>query len=144
MRVIDIYNEYKPKNNKHIIMIKSGIFFTAFNIDAGICNKILGYKINSNGSNYSIGFPSNSIDKVINTIQNKQINYIVLNKDDSGNYYIQDKCEYDNNQYDEYKIDYNRLNYLNKRINDISKELQNKLFDSNIENILLKVEELIK
>ena len=79
------------------------------------------------------------MNKVIDILQKNNINYLVINNDNN----ILDKYKSNNNCYNNYELDYNRLNYINNRINNIYKELNEKVFDSDIEKILFKIEKLL-
>lgn len=143
MKLIDVYNEYKLKYKEYCLIIESGIFYNVYNNDTGIINKLLGYKIKYNKNIYLIGFPNNSLHKVLNILKQKSINYLVLGKDNNGRYYISDKLKNNKNKYQEYIFDYKRMEYLNKRISDINNKLLEKIVDVDIENTLVKIESLL-
>ena len=142
MKIIDAYSNYKNKYKEYVVLIKSGIFYDVLNDDVGIIYSFFHYKIKNNGSNYIVGFPSNCLNKVLDTLKSKSINYIVLDKDEEE-YYISDKYKANKNNYNDYKIDLSKLNYINYKINDIYSKLNNKILDSDIENILLSIDKLL-
>ena len=53
---------------------KIGKFYNAFDNDALILHYLFNYKVN----NGRVGFPENSFNKVINTLEDKNINYEVI------------------------------------------------------------------
>lgn len=87
MKLIDIYNDYKSKYPDVVIFIKSGKFYLTFDNDALISGLICGYKRVNN----KLGFPEQSLDKVINLFKEKNINIIIGDKqyfNSCNNYYL--------------------------------------------------------
>lgn len=138
MKLIDTYYNYKLKYKEYIVLLKSGIFYECFNDDIGIIYSLFHYKIKNNGSNYVVGFPNNSLSKICNILENNNINYIIVDKDN-----IIDKYKSKNNNYSKYYIDLNRLQYITYKIEDIYNKLNNKILDNNIEKILLSIGDLL-
>ena len=64
-------------NDKKILVIRKnkGKFCTAYGDDANIIASLFGYKILNNNK---VGFPENSLNKVINTLEDKKISYMVI------------------------------------------------------------------
>ena len=143
MKLIDVYNKYKLKYKDYVIIIKSGIFYNVFNEDTSILYNIFGYKIKNNGNNFIIGFPIKSLSKICSILENNKINYIIINKDDKGNFFEFDLFKTKNNKYLKYNIDLNKLNYINYKIDCIYNKLKEKIMDNNIEKILLNIEEIL-
>ena len=142
MKIKDIYNSYKIKYKEYVVLIKSGIFYDVLNDDIGIMYSLFHYKIKSSGDNYIIGFPEKNLVKVTDILKQNKINYIVLDKNDLE-YEIVDKFKTNKNKYNNYKIDLIRLNYLTSRIDKIYEKLNDMIISNDIENILLKIEELV-
>lgn len=138
MKLIDTYYNYKLKYKEYVVLLKSGIFYECFNDDIGIIYSLFHYKIKNNGSNYVVGFPNNSLSKICNILENNNINYIIVDKDN-----IIDKYKSKNNNYSKYYIDLNRLQYITYKIEDIYNKLNNKILDNNIEKILLNIGDLL-
>lgn len=138
MKLIDTYYNYKLKYKEYVVLLKSGIFYECFNDDIGIIYSLFHYKIKNNGSNYVVGFPNNSLSKICNILENNNINYIIVDKDN-----IIDKYKSKNNNYSKYYIDLNRLQYITYKIEDIYNKLNNKTLDNNIEKILLNIGDLL-
>lgn len=139
MKLIDIYNNYKKEYKEYVLIIENGIFYNIFNEDISIVYSLLKYKIKKSSNNYIIGFPQNNLNKVLDILQKNNINYLVITKDNN----ILDKYISNKNNYKNYELDFNRLNYINNRINNIYKELNKKVFDSDIEKILFEIEKLL-
>lgn len=69
----ELYIELKNNYVNNVVLIKSGAFYITFNEDAMIMNYIFGYTI----SNSKMGFPLNSLDKVVETLKTKNIGYVI-------------------------------------------------------------------
>ncbi len=143
MKLTIVYSEYKKIYQEYVLLLESGIFYNVYNNDAGIINRLLNYKMKYCNDTYIVGFPISSLHNVLDTLKNKKINYVVLDKNDMNEYFISDKLKNNQNQYHNYIFDYKRLNYLNKRIDDIHLKLLQMVNNSNIENLLLKIERLL-
>lgn len=86
---------------------KIGNFYYVFDEDCYILYSLFHYQIKNNKS----GFPISVLNKIINTLEEKQINYIVKNEDKSMNFkkknmyqkYLEiGKKEYEQNQIDKH------------------------------------------
>ena len=142
MKLIDLYDSYKAKYKEYVILIKSGIFYEVYNEDVSIMYSLFNYKIKSIGNNYNIGFPEKNLYKVLDKLNQYKVNYIVVDKI-NDEFSIVDKDKFSNNNYNKYQIDINRMNYLTYRIDNIYRNLINKINDTNIDNILQEVERLL-
>ena len=70
------------KSSKNYINLrKIGGFYQCFDEDAYLLFYLFGYKVN----NGRAGFPISSINKVINALEDKQIDYIVMKSNDDKN-----------------------------------------------------------
>ena len=65
-------------NNRSIIIRKSGGFYQVFDNDALIISYLFNYKI----INFKCGFPLVAINKVINTLEEKKINFIIKDEEE--------------------------------------------------------------
>lgn len=137
MGIIDTVKDIKRVTIHDIVMIKIGKFVYTYGKDACIISYIFKYKIKLVQNNiYVSAFPRNNLNKIIATLENKKINYIILDKRNS--YRTDEKRDNKNlNNYDK---------YLNKAITYVKRK---KKIDD-IYNILLKeienneIEETIK
>ena len=114
MKLIDTYYKYKFKYKEYVVLLKSGIFYECFNDDISIMYSLFHYKIKNNSNNYVVGFPSNSLSKICKVLEDNNINYIVVDKDN-----MIDKYKSKNNNYKSYSIDFKRLKYTTYKIEDI-------------------------
>lgn len=117
---------------KSIILRRTGSFYQVFDDDALIINYLFDYKI----INHKCGFPVKTIDRVINTLEEKSINYIIKNEEEI----VRDFKK--KNNYNKYleksKIKYN----INYRINVILEKI-NKMNTEELEKILTLIEDNI-
>ena len=65
-------------NSRSIIIRKSGGFYQVFDNDALIISYLFDYKI----INHKCGFPLVAINKVINTLEEKKINFIIKDEEE--------------------------------------------------------------
>lgn len=99
-------NLFMAKNLKelfpnYVVMIKIGTFYEVYYDGAYIISYLLGYKLKIlNGDVRNCGFPTVSINKVLYILDNKKINYLVVDKSD--NYAELNKNNFKNkNKYNE-------------------------------------------
>ena len=128
------YEYYKIKYKEYIILIKSGNFYVALQQDAIVLNDIFKYKLNISNNIIKVGFPVNSLNKILKTLDNININYIVLDKN------ILHINKNKTNMYNKY-INNNTSNYI-LRIKNINNIL-NQIIYNNIDNVLESIENII-
>lgn len=135
-----IVNYYKNKlqYRDYVIMQKFGNFFEVLDIDAFIINQILGYKITKISETVKCGFPIQSLNKVIEMLRSKKINFVALDKD-----VVIQKEEYEDNTYEKYSFDTDQMKYRVMRINNLIKFLNDNTYNSNIDLVLEEMEKLI-
>lgn len=125
MSVITMANNIKELFPEYVVLIKIGTFYEVYNKDAIILSYLFQYKIKTLSSNDKVcGFPIKSINKIKFILENKNINYITLDK--PHNYEEEDKMNYKKkNKYDEiYNIAYEYINKI-ERIDKIKNYLLN-------------------
>lgn len=71
-------NNLQSETKDTLIMIKNGRFYNAYKDDAIILNYLFGYKVLKD---QKAGFPETVLNKVINTLEDKKINYQIITKD---------------------------------------------------------------
>lgn len=74
MRLKEQYQELKLNNLYQVILIKSGNFYITFLEDALIFNYLFGYQIKDD----KVGFPVNSINKVLFELRQYELNYQIV------------------------------------------------------------------
>ena len=130
------YEFYKLEYKNYIILFKCGNFYISINDDANIMNNILNHKIIDNGSFIKTGFPVSSLNKIIIELENKQINYLIIDNE------IIHKMKFKNNNYNNY-LTCNNYNLNFNRINLINKILKDNITNNDINNTLDKIERIV-
>ena len=75
---------------KFVTIRKTGLFYQVFDDDALILHFLLNYKIIDS----KVGFPSNALNKVVNVLEEKKINYKVIGEDIESNFKDLNKYDY--------------------------------------------------
>ena len=95
MGVVNIIKVAKQVHQEYIILIKTGGFYHTYGKDSYIISYLFGYKTKQIEENYSTcGFPESAINKVMATLENKKINYMILDR--KNNYDTDTKENYKN------------------------------------------------
>lgn len=108
------------------LYIKGG-FYYCYNDDSIIISYLCNYKIINN----RVGFPINSINKIVNILIDNKIDYIIYNKNNIIDKYINKE-----NRYNNILIKAKSNIDINNRINNIVSSLYK--LDSNKLNIILE------
>jgi len=103
--MLETYYKYRLKYEDYIIFIKVGSFYEVFDKDSLILNELFDYKLKKIKDNIKVGFPVKKIESIIKLMGN--INYVIVDKDI-------EKMEFDDNKYNEYSYDVNKviLNFI--------------------------------
>lgn len=81
MGVIDIVRTVKKVYEEYIVLVKVGKFYYCYGRDSYILSYFTKYKINLLDNDiYSCAFSSNAYNKVISILEEKKINYIILDR----------------------------------------------------------------
>lgn len=120
-------------SNYYITLRRTGGFYQVFDNDALIVSYLFNYKIN----NYKVGFPVSAYNKVINTLEDKYINYVVKDKEE-----IIKKDFKNRNKYSKFLEKSIIKDNVNNRINKILDKINNMDKDE-LELILNRIEEII-
>lgn len=139
---ITIFKEIKQIEPKSIALIRSGGFYRVYGRDAYILSNVFEYKVNKEEKTVSCGFPIKAISKVIARLENKKINYMIM--DSRDNYNIEEKMNFKNlNTYDkQYEISKIYVNNQ-RRIENIYEYLSKNSKKENLKILLKEMEELI-
>lgn len=135
----DIYMTKKQTNvrvggSTLIVRQASLIFYETYDDDAIILNYLFNYKIT--GSN-RVGFPNTALNKVLNTLKNKNIDYILYCLDGS-----KEEVHTNNNNYNKV-LNTAYANYdINKKIKDITLKVS-KLDNIKLNNLIKVIEEYL-
>ncbi len=138
MSMLNVYNEIKKVHPDFVLLIKSGTFYEILENDAYVLSNISGYKI-VDKTNYQLcGFPSNVLAKVTNKLEQKSINYIVL--DSRDNYDELERCDYEKlNKYEHYlekgKREVKRKNIIQEYNQYLEQNIERKFMDKLLKDI---------
>ena len=135
--MIDNYIDLKITYKNYLIILKTGVFYICINDDAFILNKLFSYKIKEFNNYKRIGFPINSLNKVLKRLERLNINYIVYDNK------IITKVNFTNNSYNKYRIDINTYNSYLRRIKNINNILVDRINSNNLKDILGKIENIL-
>ena len=105
----------------NIKLRKIGKFYSAFDNDALIIHYLFNYKIN----NGRVGFPLDSYNKVINTLEDKSINYEIIDNANKITKNFKDK-----NKYNIYLTKSLKKEIIEDRINNINDDKVIAILDS--------------
>ena len=100
MSILTMVKNIKQIHSKDIVFVKLGKFYYCYGKDSYIISFFFGYKLNLvENTIYSCGFPSQSLNKIISKLENKKINYVIVDR--RNNYEIEQKEDFKNlNTYD--------------------------------------------
>ena len=89
----------KQVHQYDIVLMKIGKFYHVYGRDSYIISYLFGYKINEIENMSMCGFPINSLNKIIAKLEEKKINYLIV---DRKNNYEVDEI-FDNKNLNNYK-----------------------------------------
>ena len=124
-------------------MVKIGDFFHVYGKDSYILAYLLGYKLKMVEDNcWSCGFPTKSLSKVEATLENKKVNYILVDR--RNNYDVDDFSDNKNlNTYDEQFEKANKYIKSKNRIDAIYLELMKNINAKDIKNKIYQIETVL-
>ncbi len=145
MGIIEMVKTIKKIENQTLLLIEVGKFIYAYGKDAYIISYIFNYKIKiltENNNTYVCAFPRDKLNKIMATLENKKINYLILDR--KNNYRIDEKCDNKNlNRYNEYiekaVIYVKRKNQIDEINNYLIREIDNE----GIEQTIFKIKQII-
>ena len=128
--MLETYYKYRLEYKDYIIFIKVGSFYEVFDKDSLILNELFDYKIKKIKDNIKVGFPIGKLESIIKLMGN--INYVII--DESI-----EKMEFDDNKYNEYNYDVNKviLNFI--KLERVYSYLINNVLDSDLLNNIDKM-----
>ncbi len=139
MAVINVVKTIKRIHEDTIVLVKIGKFYNVYGKDSYILSYLFNYGLRKVENTSTSGFPKESINKVMAKLENKKINYIVV---DRRNNYLVD-YESDNKNLNMYNKIYEKARqYINakNRVNGIYEylvhNLNNKKLIDEIEKVL--------
>ena len=133
----EVYEKSKSTYKDYVVLLKSGNFYISFNKDAIIMNNIFNYQIKQVKDYIKIGFPIISINKIVNELTLRKVNYVIIDTD------IINKKKFSNNSYKKYLLEKENYEILLVRIKKINTILKNSLNNQNIKQVLDDIENVL-
>lgn len=137
-KIIEIMEKEFPN---YIIMFEKGSFCNVYCEDSYVISYLLDYKIKQLGTDVSCGFPKNSLNKVRSILENKKINYLVVDR--SHSYEEDDKVEFKDNKYQEVYEKAKKYVTAKMRLENISRYILNNIENEEVVKIIEKSEDLV-
>lgn len=144
MEIVNIVKNIKQIHVKDVVLIHIGKFYYAYGKDAYVLSYLFQYKLMpiENQNTYSCAFPEQSFTKVIAHLENKKINYIVVDK--RNNYDIEENLNNKNlNTYDKHFEKAKKYVNLRMRISNISNYLIKHIYEDNVIDKIKEMEKII-
>ena len=134
----------KQIHSKDVLFVKLGKFYYCYGKDAYIISYFFEYKLNLiENSIYSCGFPSQSLNKIVAKLENKKINYIIVDR--RNNYQVDEKENYKNlNTYEKYYKEAKEKMGIQIRIQKIKNYLIENSNNNEIKNLLIEIENILQ
>ena len=133
----EVYEKSKSTYKDYVVLLKSGNFYISFNKDTIIMNNIFNYQIKQVKDYIKIGFPIISINKIVNELTLRKVNYVIIDTD------IINKKKFSNNSYKKYLLEKENYEILLVRIKKINTILKNSLNNQNIKQVLDDIENVL-
>ena len=138
MAVITIIKTIKTIHPESIALVKVGKFYNVYGKDSYILSYLFGYRLKEVENVSTCGFPVESLHKILNKLENKKINYLLLDR--RNNYDVDEIL--DNKNLNAYTKTYEKAKeYINSknRVNQINDYLLHNLNNKKIINEIEKV-----
>ena len=145
MSIIETVKTIKKVQNQDIILVQVGKFIYVYGKDAYIISYIFKYKIKvlkENNNTNVCAFPKEKINKIMATLENKKINYMVLDR--KNNYRVDEKSDNKNlNQYKEYSEKAIKYVKTKNQIDEIYNYLLSEIEKQGIEQTIFSIKQII-
>lgn len=144
MAIITMIKSIKQIHPKEVMLVKMGDFYHAYGKDSYILSYLMGYKLSIIEENCSTcGFPQKSLNKIQAKLEDKKINYILLDK--RNNYYVDYFSDNKNlNTYDDEFAKAHKYINLKKRIDNIYVSLLKDINKEETKGKIFEIEKLLK
>ncbi len=134
------YLDLKKEYSSFVVIIKSGIFYITLNEDAKILSYLFDYKVKDNSDSLIVGFPTSSIDKVTNKLEELKLAYVIKKDNET---YVSRHNDLTIDKYGKVIIKSGDIYEVDNRIENIINKLNNLKKTNNIINILDKIDDVI-
>ena len=143
MGIVNIVKTVKQVHKESIVFVKIGKFFHVYGKDSFIISYLFHYKIREvEDKIYMCGFPQSSMKKITATLENRKIDYLVLDR--RNNYEVDEKSS--NGNLNQYQAIYEKAKsgiMINLRIQKIYQELISMGEEVKIFSILDNMEKIL-
>ena len=136
--MVELFRILKIQYKEYLILFKSGIFYEAFDEDAVILNRLFNYKISKKKNNMRAGFPLSNIEKVEKELEDKKINYMIIENKKITYTSTNKKNKFSSLAHDVYDFI-----TIKNRIDEINKVLNERSNDEDIMDLLDKIEGIL-
>lgn len=143
MSTTNVIRTMKEVHPTKILLVKIGKFYHAYGKDSYILAFLFNYQIKKVEANVNtVGFPEVALNKVLKILEDKYIDYMVLEK--SSNYEVISEEEFkDKNQYSELYNKAHRYIVRKNKIDAIYEHLINNISDETIREKINSIEEIL-
>ena len=146
MSITNILKTIKQIHPNEIILVKIGEFYHVYGKDAYILSYLLKYKLKFLEREQNIptcGFPEKVLPRVEATLENKKINYILVDR--RNNYDVDEFVDYKNlNEYEkEFEKAYSYMK-LKIKLDDIYNYMLKNITKEEVKKIINEIEKKIK
>lgn len=142
MGIINIVKTIKEIHKTAIIIIEIGSFCHIYDRDAYIISYLFNYQVKKMEDTNMCGFPNNSLNKVMAKLEEKKIDYLLLDR--KNNYEIREKSSNGNlNQYETYYKKSNKYIKEKMKIDNLYQVLLDSIEKPEFKDIIKQIEEVL-
>lgn len=139
MAVTTIIKTIKSIHPDSIILVKVGKFYNVYGKDSYILSYFFNYKLKELEGIVSCGFPIESINKIMAKLENKKINYLIVDR--RNNYDVDEFC--DNKNLNTYNQIYERAKQYIDSKNRADRIYQYLIHNLNNKKLINQMEKVI-
>ncbi len=143
MAVTELIRDIKQVHPNDIIMVKIGKFYHVYGKDAYIISYIFNYQLRKVETNmYNAGFPEVALNKVLKTLEDKKINYVIVDR--GANYEVVDNLNFkQDNKYSDAYIMASKFITRKKKIDEIYEYLVSNVNDDLVKEQIQRIEDIL-
>ena len=142
MGIINMIQTIKLVHKLDIILVKIGKFYQVYGKDAYIISYLFGYKLKRVENVMVCGFPLSSVNKIISILEDKKINYLIVDR--RKNYEVDERLDNKNlNNYTKYFEKAKKYISYKTRIDNINNFLLENIDKEDFKDIIRKMEDVI-
>lgn len=142
MGIINMIQTMKLVHKLDIVLVKIGNFYQVYGKDAYIISYLFGYKLKKVENTKMCGFPLSSVNKIIATLEDKKINYLIIDR--RNNYEVEERL--DNKNLNNYTKSFEKAKkYISykTRIDNVNNFLLENINKADFNDIIRKMEDVI-